>query len=198
MRTSLVLAVLAIAAAPAAAQPSTVPTYAPYAVLPGPAPEPTPWRDHGYLGGGVGLTFDQFFNGFLNVEGGLRLGSKPLWIRGSAARGSSTDIVEGGGAYSQLRIGLETRACSDGGGACVFFGFDVGTERQTWSKLDEMTEHYQATIAGPRFGLDAGGERVRFRAGIEAYRYYPGDGMDLTVGQASGGIGFSLAVLHRL
>lgn len=72
-------------------------------------------------------------------------------------------------------------------------------QRQTWEKPDEMTEHHGGPLVGGRIGLDAGGTHVRFRIGIEAYRYQ----RSVEIGTFSedrqeGGGGLTLAVIHRM
>jgi hypothetical protein len=79
--------------------------YHPYAVSPGPAPEPKPVIDRGYLGGGAGLALDHFFNSYLDIEGAVRLADLPLWIRGSGAAGNAFDF-QGSGSFRRLRVGL--------------------------------------------------------------------------------------------
>ena len=170
--------------------------YHPYAASPGRPPEPTPFRESAYVGGGAGLTFDHFFNAYLDVEGGVRLPELPLWVRGSLAYGASAD-VEGGGRFLQARLGLETRTCGSGV-ACLFLGFDVGRQQQIWSKFDEMTEHHEGWVAGPRLGLDAGGERTRFRLALEAYRYMRTSDVDGLPDSTASGAGLTLGVIHRM
>jgi hypothetical protein len=172
-------------------------TYYPYAASPGPAPTPAPKRELGYVGGGAGLSADHFLNAFLDVEGGLRLGTAPLWVRGSLGYGASADF-EGGGDFLSARVGLESRTCASHG-LCLFGGLDVGGQRQTWSKYDEMTEHHKGFIYGARVGLDAGGEALRFRLALDSYRYARSSDVDgLPNDPATKGIGLSLAIIHRL
>jgi hypothetical protein len=190
--TRLSIAVLVALATTAAAEP-----YYPYAASPGPAPEPTPHVDAGYVGGGAGVTVDHFLNAFVDLEGGLRLAKLPVWAWASVAYGGSAD-VEGGGRFVQARAGIESRGCASRA-LCFYVGGFVGTQRQTWDKIDEMTEHHGGPLVGGRLGLDAGGASTRFRVGIEAYRYRRTveiGGMSGT--DTTGGGGLTLAVIHRM
>jgi hypothetical protein len=173
--------------------------YHPYAVSPGPAPEPKPVIDRGYLGGGAGLALDHFFNSYLDLEGAVRVASLPLWIRGNAAAGNAFDF-QGGGSFRRLRIGLETRTCTGGGGGCLIVGFDAGHQTQTWSddSDDLMDEHHAGWVLGPRFGLDAGGDSIRFRLALDVYKYLRTSDVDGVADASQGGVGLSLALVHRM
>ena len=183
--------VLVLLGSTAAAEP-----YYPYAASPGPAPEPKPFVDSGYVGGGVGLTHDHFFNTYVDLELGYRLGDLPLWLHGQGAIGNSID-VEGGGRYKMLRGGLETRTCSRSG-ACLFLGLDFGHQSQVWESQDEMTEHHDGSIYVTRAGIDVGGDHTRFRLAAEAYRYARSSDVDGLPDRAIRGGGLSLAVVHRM
>ena len=178
--------------------PAAAESYYPYAVSPGPAPTPKPFRDRGYFGGGAGLTVDHFFNAYVDIEGALRIGQLPLWLRGDAGFGKSAD-VEGGGDYKRLRAGLETRSCSDARSVfCLYLGLDAGVQTQEWSKQDEMTEHHRGLVYGTRFGLDAGGDHTRFRLGLELYNYQRNSDVDQLADHSQRGGGLTLAVIHRM
>lgn len=193
MKTALVVASL-LAAAPALAE-----DYHPYAVTPGPAPKPAPVIDRGYLGGGAGLALDHFFNSYLQIEGAIRVADLPLWIRGSGAAGNSFDF-QGGGSFRKLSLGLESRTCTAGGGACVFAGVDLGRQSQTWIDGDDdlMDEHHAGWVLGPRVGLDAGGDSIRFRLTLDAYRYQRTSDVDGLRDESQGGGGLSIALVHRM
>jgi hypothetical protein len=165
--------------------------------LPPPPLPPAP-QEHGFIGGGflLGAT-GSFINAALAVEGGLKLASAPLWIHGFLAKGSSFDF-EGGGDLTRGLIGLETRGCSSHG-VCGFIAVDVGYQTQVWNSLDEMTEHHSGMLIGPRAGLDAGGERVRFRFAFEVLRY--DHHVDTLNGEANGwgtSGGFTMTLVYRL
>lgn len=193
MHTKLGLALLLLASRSARAD-----DYRPYAVSPGPAPEPAPFVERGYLGGGAGLTVDHFGNLFVDLEGGVRIArGLPVWLRGSAAIGKSAD-VEGGGDYRRFVAGVETRGCRPGPGACAYVGLDAGVQTQTWSKIDEMTEHHRGFVYGARGGVDVGGEQTRFRLGLEIYRYDRGSDVDGLADASQFGGGLVLGVVRRL
>jgi hypothetical protein len=186
--------------AEAAAQPGATP----YAqdldtpALPAP-PMPPPPPDNFFIGGGFVLGADHFINAALAVEGGLRLGATPLWVRGLLAKGDSFDF-EGGGGLTRGMIGVELRGCS-GPGFCGFAAVDAGYQTQTWNGQDpdDMTEHHDGLLIGPRIGLDAGGDRFRFRFAFEATRYHHHEEIN---GNSStswqGGGGFTMTVVYRL
>jgi len=125
--------------------------------------------ERAFFGGGLMVGGDHFMNGALIVEGAVKLPGVSLWVHGQGALGGSFDF-EGGGAFRRVFAGLETRACTSPG-LCGYLGLDAGYELQTWSAPGEMTEHYEGPVIGPRFGLDAGGTRARFRLGLELYKY---------------------------
>jgi hypothetical protein len=162
-------------------------------VLTGPAGADS-FRESGYVGGGAGLTYDYFFNAYLDVEGGLRLPSVPLWIRGSLGYGVAGD-VEGSGSFLQARLGVEARTC---GSTCLFVGLDVGRQTQTWGKQDETTEHHEGWLVGPRVGLDAGGAHTRFRLALEAYRYLRTSDVASVPDSTSSGAGITFGIVHRM
>ena len=189
MRIFLALVLLAGAAM---AEP-----YSPYAATPTTAPPPPPFQDHVFVGGGAGLGGDHFLNAFVHLELGLRLGNTPLYAHAMGAIGKSVD-VEGGGNYQMLKGGLEARTCPSLG-FCLFAGADIGHQRQVWEKLDEMTEHHSGLIYGPRFGLDAGGERTRFRAAVDVYRYRRTSDVDMSANeQRDGGFSLTLTIVQRM
>jgi hypothetical protein len=137
-----------------------------------PPPQAAVESECAFLGGGLMVGADHFTNGALIVEGAVKLPRVPLWVHGQGAFGGSVDF-EGSGAFRRVYAGLETRACTSPG-LCGYLGLDAGYELQTWSAHGEMTEHFEGAVIGPRFGLDAGGTRARFRLGLELYRYRRG------------------------
>src|SRR5689334_5173083 len=98
MRRLAVIVVVALAGE-AAAQPGATPIVQDREEPPGPLPPPPMPAAHeevGFVGGGLILGADQFLDAALVVEGGLKLASLPLWVRGLVAKGTSFDF-EGGG-----------------------------------------------------------------------------------------------------
>lgn len=194
----LVPFVLVALVAEAAAQPGATP-YTRDLDEPATPPVATtvPRAETGFIGGGFLLGGDQFINAAVVVEGGLRLGSTPLFVRGLFAKGNSFDF-EGGGGLTRGMIGVELRGCSSRA-FCGFAALDAGYQQQTWSSEDEMTEHHSGLLVGPRIGLDAGGDNVRFRFAFEATRY---DHRTEIGGNATtnwqGGGGFTMTFVYRL
>jgi hypothetical protein len=104
---------------------------------------------------------------------------------------------EGGGDFLRGLVGVETRSCFVPG-ACVVLGLDAGTQRATWSSGDESDpeEHHRGTVLAGRIGIDAGGDRVRFRGGMEVLRVR--NSSNVTETEWTGGIGFSVGLAYRL
>jgi hypothetical protein len=70
--------------------------------------------DGAFIGGGSVLDHDELFNAAFAIEGGLKLGAAPLWLRGLFAAGSSFDF-EGGGSLVRGMLGIELRRPRDRG-----------------------------------------------------------------------------------
>ncbi len=164
IKLGLVAAALLAATTIARAQPGADETPA--------IPQPSTAVDseHGFLGGGVLVGGDHFFNEAWVIEGAVKLPALPLWVRGVAAFGNTGDF-EGTGDFQRWLVGLEARRCPSSSGMCGFVGFDIGHQSQTWNRAGEPMEHHDGAVLGPRFGFDAGGEQLRFRLGFELYKY---------------------------
>jgi hypothetical protein len=111
-----------------------------------------------------GLTaIEETFLAALDVS--LRTRAPDWWLRGEAAAGETTAIDEGEGHVYELRVGLEhrERACRPG---CFYYGVDLGLVH---GELHDGLDDWQlsAALAIPRAGIDAGGDHVRFRIGVE-------------------------------
>ena len=103
---------------------------------------------------------------------------------------------EGGSDFLRGLAGVETRSCIVFG-ACFVVGFDAGTQRATWSGDDfDDEEHHRGTVLAARIGIDAGGDRVRFRGGMEVLRVH--NSSNVTETEWTGGIGFTLGLAYRL
>src|SRR5215813_9427308 len=114
------------------------------AALP-PPPVPPPPAERAFFGGGVMLgATSSFINLALVAEGGLKLGSSPLWLHGVFARGDSFDF-EGGGPLTRGMLGVDLRGCSSRA-FCGFIGVDAGYQQQIWSAQDEMTEDHKGAV----------------------------------------------------
>jgi len=166
--------------------------------IPEPPPEtpPPPPAEHGYLGAGVSLTGDHFFNLAFAFEGGLKLPDVPLWIRGSADVGGTGDF-EGTGPFRRARLGIEARVC----GVPVLCGFgslEAGYQTQVWESSDEDTEHHRGAIVTGRFGLDAGGSNLRFRLALEVSRYRHASDLAGSSTRWIGGGGVTMSLVYRL
>jgi hypothetical protein len=184
----------------AAAQPGATPyTHDLDEPVTPPAAVPAPHVETGFIGGGFTLGADHLMNAALVVEGGLRLGGTPLWVRGLFARGNSFDF-EGGGSMTRGMIGVELRGCSSQA-FCGFAAIDAGYQQQTWNGDDpsDMVEHHDGLLVGPRIGLDTGGDNLRFRFAFEATRY---DHHEEINGNSTthwqGGGGFTMTLVYRL
>ena len=152
--------------------------------------------DRGYIAGGFLLGADHFIHGALTLEAGVRLGAAPLWLHLAGAAGSSMDF-EGGGEFVRGLAGIETRTCFVAG-ACFVLDVDAGTQRATWSSGDafDVEEHHRGTVLAARIGIDAGGDRVRFRGGMEVLRVH--NSSNVTETEWTGGIGFMAGIAFRL
>jgi hypothetical protein len=107
------------------------------------------------------------------VSGGYLL-VPHLWAHAEAVGGVGADD-QGGGTHTQIRGGVETRACSTSGIACASAGVDAGVLHGTWVKHDMSEyEHVTAGVIVPRLGLDAGGTHWRGRFGIELAEAFAG------------------------
>ena len=190
MRHLATLGMLLVAST-ASAQPGVTDEPAP----PPATPTPEVRTDRGYVAGGVLLGADHFIHGALTLEAGVRLGDAPVWLHVAGAKGSSMDF-EGGGDFLRGLAGIETRSCIVLG-ACFVLGVDAGTQRATWSGDDfDDEEHHRGTVLAARIGIDAGGDRVRFRGGMEVLRVH--NSSNVTETEWTGGIGFTLGLAYRL
>ena len=69
--------------------------------------------------------------------------------------------------FTQARVGLEARRCTQPGGACGVLGIDLGAHDGR-STFDGMPDHSdRALIAVPRVALDVGNADARLRIGVE-------------------------------
>jgi len=130
-----------------------------------PAPEATRYLQTSVLVGGAAPVVGP--NALLAVDGGYRLGSSPLWFHAVAAYGPAADD-QGTGSDEHLRVGVEARACRRDGLACAMVGLDAGAQQGVWRSSDaDRTETVTSVVVVPRIGVDAGGEHIRVRAGLE-------------------------------
>src|SRR4051812_13279233 len=84
-------------------------------------------RTRGFAGGDVLLGVDVFMHGSVGLEGGLQLGTLPLWARASADAGGAFDF-EGDGSFRRAMIGLEMLQCSSPW-VCLMLDASVGGQR---------------------------------------------------------------------
>jgi hypothetical protein len=131
---------------------------------------------HGYVGVGAELGGQRALMGGIKIDGGLRLGGSPLFARAQVTGGGSGSD----GDYQQIRIGVESRACSASGWVCAFAGIDAGYQHDNmidrpltfWSgdntgsgPSPDMTEAHDL-MAVPRAGVEVG-KTVRVRAALD-------------------------------
>lgn len=102
------------------------------------------------------------------LEGGLRLGNGPGWVRAAAAWGGTGDD-QGPGSNLQLRAGFERRGCWWHDAACGVGGLDAGYQRGHWADRNDpfRNESSNALVVIPRLGVDLGGRSLRARLGLE-------------------------------
>jgi len=98
-----------------------------------------------------------------------------LWAHGELAGGLAADD-QGGGSNVQAHAGVETRGCTAGRAVCAMVGLDAGVLRGSWMSHESqgMREDVTAGVIVPRFGIDAGGQRVRARLGLEIDEAFAG------------------------
>jgi len=166
----LALTLVASLASVAGADDDEVPSSDPLEVhAPGDQPD-------GYIAGG--LIWDDI-QGFQSrgalIDAGQRLGRMPWFVRGTFEGGAVARSDEPGhGVFTELRGGLEARACQGGGMLCGSVGADVGVRRGYFNHVlyapngsrAEFTESLDSIVAVPRLTVDAGG-RIRFRGVLE-------------------------------
>ncbi len=166
---------------------------------PPPSPPSTmPAKDHGYLGGGALLGFGggELFQQAFVLEGGLRLGTLPVYAHASGASGGGGDF-ENTGDFFRALAGLELRQCSGGDGACLVLAMDVGFQTQVYpGDPGEMDEHHHGFVGVSRIGVDTGGEHVRFRATVELSQWH--DRSDVAKPTWQLGVGTSFGLAYRL
>ncbi|MDB4953627.1 MAG: hypothetical protein JWO36_1196 [Myxococcales bacterium] len=129
-----------------------------------PKTEPNGYVQLGFvIGGATGGMYDA-----MALEGGVRLGRSPFWIHGLASKGNMMDLdyPASSSEYAELRAGLEVRSCSPNGLWCGIAGVDAGYRRERLITMIDSV-HVDEEVLVPRFGLDVGGDGLRFRPMIE-------------------------------
>jgi hypothetical protein len=113
--------------------------------------------------------------GVLSLEVAWRLHGRQLrgapreggewWLRGGGGVAQTSAVDEGHGTAFELRAGVEHRP-DDCGRGCLYYGVDLAFVR---GEMTDAPDDWQLTgvVAIPRGGLDLGGDRVRFRLGVE-------------------------------
>jgi hypothetical protein len=131
----------------------------------------------GYVGVGGLAGVDAVFLAGVSLDGGARLGTSPLYLRGRVEAGRAGTWGGGNGNYQSALLGIEARACAIR--ACVFAGIDSGARGvQLTHVLDDgmqVHEDYTAGLIVPRAGVDVGGTRIRGRFGVELPTEIAGD-----------------------
>ncbi len=188
----LVICAALVTSTVASAQPGTSeePPRAPEPAAPGPR------VDRAFVAGGVLVGADVFMHAALSAEGGMKLGPLPVWVQGAIASGSAFDF-EGGGALQRALLGMEVRTCGSEA-VCVVGGLAAGFQTSVWSSGDESDpeEHHHGPVIAGRFGIDTGGERIRFRGALEVERVR--DESNVTSRDWHTGFGLTLGLGYRL
>ena len=133
----------------------------------------------GSLGVGVMVgADDNTLEGAIAFEGTLALTpNAPVYGHAVGAIGSLG--LSGRGEFEHGRVGVEVRSCTGVGRACLLADLDVGYQSQTWDGQtdfgDKATEHHSGLVAGPTVGIDAGGDRTRFRATLDMLEFHDGE-----------------------
>jgi hypothetical protein len=120
----------------------------------------------GYLGlGGTAGLSNIGYAGFA-LEGGARLGSMPLYVRGQLDRGIGQTVFRDG-TYQSYRLGIEVRHCDGVFRGCLFGGVDGGVRRaQLFDSETDMEERLSDPMVIPRAGIELG-SRVKARIALE-------------------------------
>jgi hypothetical protein len=129
-------------------------------------------KARGYIGVGAMGGVQRDFVGGVYIDGGKRLGTTPIFLRGQLSAGQSG----GNGSFVQLRGGAETRGCVIREILCGFFGVDTGYQRDNMIAPATMpnvpgkmlSAHDMVLI--PRAGAEVGG-KIRLRAVVELPLY---------------------------
>ncbi len=111
-------------------------------------------------------------NRALVVEGGLTVGSLPVWAHVSAGFGHSTKSYDEGATLLRLRGGPELRSCNET--RCLILGVDVGYQRQRFLASLAYQSIDNGPTVGPRvaFELGTGVMRVHAALAIDGYHRY--------------------------
>ena len=143
-------------------------------------------RYYGDVGGTLGMDDNLFLFQAITLEGGMRIGDTPFWVRGSGAIGTGDGFAETNvtSTYVSLRTGIEARGCL-ASAFCAFTGLDAGFRHESLMSDDEMIDANDA-VAYPRFGFDIGTRKVRLRQTVEVS--ITGHGID--------GFATTLAIAH--
>lgn len=130
-------------------------------------------------------------------EGGVHVNGS-VWAHALVAYGGAGDD-QGTGVFRAVRAGVESQTCTAGGGACVVAGVDLGYQHVTWVAsypyTDPPHEIHDNVVAIARLMLDAGGDRVRVRTGVELGPVIAGyDSVPL---RSTGDFDLTLAIAYR-
>lgn len=149
----------------------------------------------GYLGVGGTIGVHRSLKGGMFVDGGKRLGTSSVFLRGQLTGGSSGDDA---GSFTQMRGGIETRHCTVRGLLCTFAGADLGYQRDHIKNDKEglglMDIDAHDVIFVPRVGLELG-TKIRVRSSIEVPFYQRLDASEAHYTDRNGaGLAMSLAI----
>jgi hypothetical protein len=144
----------------------------------------------GYVHLGLTSGLEQLLYAGAHLDGGFRIGSTPLYVRGMVESGRAIAVLDAGN-YQSYRLGLEARRCAIT--TCLFAGVDGGTRRaQLVHDFDSgmsVTDHYNVGLVIPRAGIEVG-SRLRGRFALELPTAF--DRTDSVTGLAvSAGVGYA-------
>ena len=163
-------------------------------------PETPPWHERFSVGIGAHLATSEsaWFHAAFMAEGSVRAPGVPAPFairgRGFFSLGGSTEQSDWSGNYRLAGGGIEILACAGGEWVCGVGGIDIGHESADLT--DVNSGHFEGArsgpFIGPRFGVEAGFDRVRFRFIIDRYRWKTHGTPSRWM--ANGGVTFGVAV----
>lgn len=160
------------------------------------ATQPVP-PARGYLGVGASAGVQRTIQGGFFVDGGTRISSTPLFVRGQLVGGVSGDAE--GASYTQMRVGIEGRGCIAREVLCAFAGADTGYQRDhvredIWFSDSIKSVDAHDVILVPRVGVEAG-SKLRARMIVELPMYQQLNATDsMTFAERDVGMTFAFAI----
>lgn len=141
--------------------------------------ERPPWHERFSVGIGahLGASDNGWFHAAFVADGAVRAPGVPAPFairgRGFVSLGGGTSQSDWSGNYRLVGGGIEILACASGEHVCGVGGVDVGHESAdlTDGNSGRFEGSRSGPFVGPRFGIEAGFDRVRFRFIIDRYRW---------------------------